>query len=132
MVEQYKDRRGELFGREIALRMLTDRARRAGLTAVTGRPLMGKSSALLEMARRLTEEGAFVVGAPEGVSSIVSGFFDELAKADEDLMTGGVPLAPLPYDQALSGSESPGAATERQFIRVRTQSGDTFSKRIDL
>ena len=65
MRETYPDRRGELFGREPDIRFLCDRARHAGLTVVTARPLMGKTWTLTEVARRLEEEGAFIVGCHE-------------------------------------------------------------------
>lgn len=161
----YPDRRAELFGREPDIHFLCDRARHAGLTVVAARPLMGKTWTLVEVARRLEEEGTFIVGyheskgaesshllyavaslytrwlddsrmwdqarslwerhkdglvprigqavgsifeklggklLPEGVAAIVQKAFDGLAQAQDDLLKGGLQLAPLPYDEALA------------------------------
>ncbi len=61
----YPDRRDQLFGREPDIHALCDRARHAGLTVVAARPLMGKTWTLTEVARRLEEEGTFIVGYHE-------------------------------------------------------------------
>lgn len=39
---------------------------------------------------------------PEGIASMVRSAFDRLADAQQDLLTGGMNIAALPYDQALS------------------------------
>jgi hypothetical protein len=39
---------------------------------------------------------------PEGVAATVRAAFDGLAGAPEDLLSVGLQLSPLPYDQALS------------------------------
>jgi tetratricopeptide (TPR) repeat protein len=60
----FRDRSASLFGREPDIQFLLSRARMKGLTAVAGRPKMGKTWLLEEVARRLTEEG-FLVGYHE-------------------------------------------------------------------
>jgi hypothetical protein len=71
MTERFPDRRNELFGREPDMRLLVDRARNSGFTALMARPLMGKTWTLTEVSRRLIEEGRFLVGYHEakGVES---------------------------------------------------------------
>ena len=39
---------------------------------------------------------------PEGIAAAIRLAFDGLAEAQKDLLSGGVQIAPLPYDQALS------------------------------
>lgn len=65
MIDAFPDRCERLFGREADVHRLTDRASRPGLTAVVARPLMGKTWALTEVARRLFEEGRYLVGYHE-------------------------------------------------------------------
>jgi hypothetical protein len=50
------DRTDQLFGRAADIELLCARARRTGLTAVIGRPMMGKSWLLEEVARRLAAD----------------------------------------------------------------------------
>ena len=50
------NRTDRLFGRESDLDQLQQRALRTGLTAVVGQPQIGKSWALMELARRLDRE----------------------------------------------------------------------------
>jgi tetratricopeptide (TPR) repeat protein len=165
MIYSFPDRRDRLFGREPDIHRLIDRAGQTGLTALVARPMMGKTWALEEVARRLLEEGRFLVGyheskgsetshllyavsnlytrwladstmrdqalslwqrhketlvprvgqmvgllfdklagkqLPEGIGAAVRSAFDGLAEAQGDLLTGGLRLAPLPYDQAQS------------------------------
>ncbi|MEM7226188.1 MAG: hypothetical protein AAF495_24635 [Pseudomonadota bacterium] len=58
MAEPFK--KNKLFGREPHIAHLMARARQPGLTAVVARPTMGKTWTLIEVARRLTEEGVLV------------------------------------------------------------------------
>jgi hypothetical protein len=58
------DRSADLFGRESHIQHLVDAAAQTGLTAVAGRPFMGKSWTLNEVARRLVEDD-YVVGFAE-------------------------------------------------------------------
>lgn len=55
MVREFQDRNGILFGREEDLAYLLTRSERQGLTAIVGRPQMGKSWLLTELSRRLSE-----------------------------------------------------------------------------
>ena len=64
-MDPFTDRRDRLFGREPDVHRLIDRAGRPGLTAVVARPLMGKTWTLTEVARRLLEEGRYLVGYHE-------------------------------------------------------------------
>jgi tetratricopeptide (TPR) repeat protein len=166
MTIAFADQSDRLFGRQPDLKVLVSRADMAGLTVVAGRPLMGKTWVLLEMARRLTNDGHFIVGyheykggesshllyavsklyeqwlddssmreqavsiwerhkqdlvpaagklvgnlfhklsgsipGSEGIGSLVKGAFDVLSDAATDLKSGGLRLAPLAYDDALS------------------------------
>jgi hypothetical protein len=54
MPKEFKDNSATLFGREPDLQQLRIRAERSGVTAVVGRPQMGKSWLLTELARQLT------------------------------------------------------------------------------
>ena len=54
MADAFEDRSDRLFGREVDIRRLCDRAMHSGLTTVVARPLMGKTWTLSEMARRLS------------------------------------------------------------------------------
>ena len=65
----FQDRRPEFFGREKDVHRLTDRARKRGVTAVVAGPLMGKTWVLTEVARRLCEEGKFLVGYHESTAT---------------------------------------------------------------
>ncbi|MGM9489550.1 hypothetical protein [Ideonella sp. YS5] len=62
MGKEFPDHRERLFGREPDIHRLLDRARKPGLTALVARPMMGKTWTLQELARRLLEEGRFLVG----------------------------------------------------------------------
>lgn len=70
--DDFPDRRDRLFGREPDIHALIDRARQPGLTALVARPMMGKTWTLHEVARRLVEEGRFVVGYHESKGSETS------------------------------------------------------------
>ncbi|MDR5884096.1 tetratricopeptide repeat protein [Caballeronia sp. LZ032] len=168
MAEIFPDRREQIFGRTRDIRRLRYNGTRRGITAVVGRPLMGKTWTLTEVARTLIDEDQFLVGyheskgsetshllyavsdlyarwladatmreqaislwerhsselvprigkmvgllfeklapkgGPEGVASIVRAAFDGLAEAQKDLLSGGVQLAPLPYEEAFALTE---------------------------
>jgi hypothetical protein len=77
---QFEDRRAVLFGREAEIQYLTERARSTGLTALAGRPVMGKSWTLNEVARRLTEDGVAV-----GFAESFGETHDLLLRAVKDL-----------------------------------------------
>ena len=68
------------FGRRKDVEVLIARATEPGLTMVLGRPRMGKTTLLLETARRLSEEHGCLVGYHEWVGSS-----DMLRGAAEDL-----------------------------------------------
>src|SRR5271154_3520662 len=53
---EFRDRRAELFGRTKDLQALVSRAGHQGITAVVGRPQMGKSWLLTELARLLSTD----------------------------------------------------------------------------
>src|SRR5215469_11020408 len=55
MNREFPDRSSVLFGRQPDLDYLLDRATQKGITAVVGRPQMGKSWLLTEAARRLAD-----------------------------------------------------------------------------
>lgn len=182
MTEVFPDRSEQLFGREVAVGYLVDRARRSGLTALTGRPLMGKTWILTETARRLSESGWLVgyhefkgsetshllyvvcdlyarwlaqsdlleqanslwrrhkdslvprlgqmVGAlleriskstelcPDGIATMVRSFFDGLVETQRDLVSGGIELAPLPYEQARSLTSLVATISGRNVVLV--------------
>ena len=65
MADAFEDRSDRLFGREVDIRHLSDRAMHSGLTAVVARPLMGKTWTLSEMARRLSAENSYLFGYHE-------------------------------------------------------------------
>lgn len=65
MIDAFPDRRDRLFGRDADVQRLVDRARLPGLTVIVGRPLMGKTWTLTEVARRLVEESGCLVGYHE-------------------------------------------------------------------
>ena len=54
MTSPFPDRSGQIFGRELDIAHLLDRSRQRGITAVIGRPQMGKSWLLMELASRLS------------------------------------------------------------------------------
>ncbi|HUN58209.1 MAG TPA: hypothetical protein VMU41_08850, partial [Candidatus Binataceae bacterium] len=56
------NRSDRLFGREQDLRELSKSADRKGVTVIVGRPMMGKSWVLAELARRLAQNGHWLVG----------------------------------------------------------------------
>lgn len=179
MIEPFPDNRARLFGREREIHHLVDRAAGHGITAVAARPLMGKTWALTEVARRLVEQGSYLVGyheskggesshllyavanlyerwlaeaplrtqaislwerhkdglvprigemagklfeklgttaAPAAVTSAVRGAFDWLVEAQKDLESGGLQLAPLPYDQALSLTQLVAKVSRRRIV----------------
>ena len=181
MTEAFPDRNDQLFGREETARQLTERAYRSGLTVLVGRPLMGKTWTLTEIARRLTESGTFLVGYheskgaetshllyavsdlytrwlqdsslreqaislwrrhrdslvprigqmvgtlferlsknvySEGIAALVRTTFDGLAEIQRDLASGGIEMAPLPYDQALSLTNLVAAVSGRQIVLI--------------
>jgi tetratricopeptide (TPR) repeat protein len=181
MLEAFPDRQKRLFGRAKDIRQLTDRARKTGLTALTARPLMGKSWVMTEVARILSEEGRAIVGYHEskgaesshllyavsnlycrwleessmreqamslwerhkddlvpqvgkmvgllfeklagkqlhdGVGAVVRAAFDGLAEAQKDLLSGGLQLTPIPYDQALSLMQLVAKITQRRIVLV--------------
>jgi hypothetical protein len=64
-----QDRRDGLFGREPAIEMLMERVNQPGVTALVARPLMGKTWALEEVARRLIYEQQHMVGYHESKAS---------------------------------------------------------------
>src|ERR1700760_2122974 len=72
MIQPFKDRRDILFGRDAAIQHLCDRVQRPGITAVVGKPLMGKTWTLTEVARRLSAEGQYLVGYHESNGSEAS------------------------------------------------------------
>ncbi len=178
----FPDQRDHLFGREPAVRLLSERARQPGLTAVVARPLMGKTWTLLEVARRQVEGGDCLVGyheskgsesshllyavsnlyagwlsdssmreqavslwerhkgglvprigeltgllfeklggkllAPEGVASVVRASFDGLARAQKDLLTGGLQMDPLSYAEALSITDLVAKISGRRVVLI--------------
>jgi hypothetical protein len=59
------DRSDSLFGREPDLAHLLQRSEHRGLTAIEGRAQMGKSSLLMELARRLSADSAPSLLAPQ-------------------------------------------------------------------
>ena len=181
MIEDFPDRRDQLFGRETTLRDLTDRAQRTGLTAVVARPLMGKTWTLQEVARRLSTSGGCLVGYHEskgaenshllyavlnlytrwlndssmreqaislwkrhkdglvpragqivgslfdnlvgqqfsaGVGSIVRTAFDGLAGAQKDLVSGGMRIEPLAYDEARSLTSVVASTSQRGVVLI--------------
>ena len=61
-MHQFRERRHPLFGRQSDLDQLEQRLQTTGLTAVTGRPLTGKSWLLEELAQRQATSGARLVG----------------------------------------------------------------------
>ena len=61
----FPDRRDLLFGREPDIAYLMGRAKAKGLTAVVGRPKMGKTWLLEEVARRLASDEGYLVGYHE-------------------------------------------------------------------
>jgi hypothetical protein len=63
--QAFPDRSERLFGREITLRRMLDRAVSPGLTIVVGRPLAGKSWVLVELARLLSSDKGCLVGFHE-------------------------------------------------------------------
>lgn len=153
-----------LFGRTIAINALVSRAAFPGVTAIVGRPLVGKTSLVLEVAERLRSTDEYVIGYYEArgnvashlryafmdlytcwltnasmreqarslwdrhksdlmptvgrmfgrlleslagtvpigaaIGKLVRQSFDGLADASSDLLTGGVPRAELPYEEA--------------------------------
>jgi hypothetical protein len=82
-VRPFEDRRDRMFGRERDLQALQDRVPFRGLTAVVGRPQMGKSWLLTELARRLAHEHnpPYAVGFAESFGQTP----DLLARAVADL-----------------------------------------------
>ena len=172
----------QLFGRAQDVTRLMKRVHHPGLTAVVARPLMGKTSTLLEVQRRLLAEPQFLVGyaeakgsesshlqyavedlytrwlanstmreqaismwecheegmlvprigqmvgtlfkelektlLPSGVGAVVKKVFEGLAAAQKDLLTGGMSLAPLPYDQALSLVKLVAKMSGRQIVLI--------------
>lgn len=69
MVDTFPDRRERMFGRAADVRYLIERAHSRGVTIVVGRPLMGKTWALMETARELLDEGRFFVGYHESTAT---------------------------------------------------------------
>lgn len=61
----FENRSEQIFGREADLQWLLQRAHEPGLTVLVGRPLMGKTWTMLELARRLIEHGPYLVGYHE-------------------------------------------------------------------
>ena len=55
---------------------------------------------------------------PDGVGSLVSGAFDGLASAQKDLLNGGLNIAPLPYEQALSLTNLVAKVSKRRIILI--------------
>lgn len=181
MANLFPDRTDRLFGREADIQFLSDRAGISGMTTVVARPLMGKTWTLMEVARRLTDEGQYLVGyhestaaenshllytvsnlysrwlsdssmraqaislwqrhkhdlvprvgqmvstlfetlsgdqLPEGVGAIVRSAFDGLALAQKDLLSGGIQIARLPYDQALSLTKLVATVSNRRVLLI--------------
>ncbi len=80
---EFPDRQSELFGREVSLEHLVVRAGGRGLTAVTGRPKMGKTWLLEELSRTLSLEHGFLVGYAECMGETA----DLMLRAVADLYT---------------------------------------------
>jgi hypothetical protein len=179
--DMFPDRRDRLFGRQPDVHHLSHRATRPGLTAVVARPLMGKTWTLTEVARRLLEDGRYLVGyheskgaesshllyavsnlytswltdstlreqaislwdrhkdtlvprigqmvgtlfeklagkaLSEGIAATVRMAFDGLAEAQRDLLSGGLQIAPLPYDQALSLTSLVAKMSGRRIVLI--------------
>jgi hypothetical protein len=177
------DRTDALLGRAADIERLCARARRTGLTAVVGRPMMGKSWLLEETARRLAADIAPYhlcgfsrsYGNPDSLLRAVSdlyqrwladdgawqkarmawtqqkdrllpaflGFLGKLAKevpglpkpagaaideaikglvaVRDTLQSGGLTLAPLPYDQARELLTSVATLSGRPLVLVMDQ-----------
>jgi len=73
VIEKFVDRRGCLFGREFAIYELAGRAQQTGLTAITGRPLVGKTWTLLELARRISQDYGALFSNATGSDNTASG-----------------------------------------------------------
>lgn len=91
-----QDLRDHLFGREGDINHLQVRSHRNGLTVIRARPMMGKTSAINEVGRRLIEEGA-LVGYHESTGAEAS----LLLRAVSDLYTRWLSDASM-LQQALS------------------------------
>ncbi len=55
---------------------------------------------------------------PEGVGPVISAAFDGLASAQKDLLGGGLHIAPLPYDQALSLTKLVAQVSKRRVVLI--------------
>lgn len=55
---------------------------------------------------------------PEGVEPVVTAAFDDLASAQKDLLSGGLHIAPLPYDQALSLTKLVAQVSGRRVVLI--------------
>ena len=77
-MKELPDRRAELFGRASELRQLLDFTQTKGLTAIVGRPQMGKSWLLTEVARQAAEDQSCLVG------------FAESYEGERDLLLRGI------------------------------------------
>lgn len=55
---------------------------------------------------------------PEGVGPVISAAFDGLASAQKDLLGGGVHIAPLPYEQALSLTKLVAQVSGRRVVLI--------------
>lgn len=95
----FQNRRAELFGREPDIQHLIGRAKSNGLTAVMGRPQMGKTWTLVETARRLVQDQGCIVGYHEAKAAEHS----HLLYAVRDLYTRWGSSAPR---RGASGSDT--------------------------
>jgi len=105
MTSPFPDRSGQIFGRELDIAHLLDRSRQRGITAVVGRPQMGKSWLLMELASRLSLT-AKPTPSPIDVPHLFApptclvGMFELHAVADDFLLRAVVDL----YSRWLSDS----------------------------
>ncbi|MFM0350674.1 tetratricopeptide repeat protein [Paraburkholderia sp. RL17-347-BIC-D] len=176
-----QDRKEVLFGREADVERLLHRAQVPGLTAIVGRPLIGKTWTVTEVARRLLHNGNYLIGyheakGPEsshilytvadlytrwladstlgdqaqslwyqykdnlvprmgqvfgmvfenvagkqlsgGAAKLIRSAFDSLASAQKGLLSGGLQITPLPYDQACSLVDFVAKASARRVLLI--------------
>jgi hypothetical protein len=105
MSSAFPDRSERIFGREPDIAYLLDRSRRPGITAVVGRPQIGKSWLLLELSRRLLQS-AGPADSPVDVPHLLAppaclvGFFELQTDTSDFLLRAVVDL----YSRWLSDS----------------------------
>jgi hypothetical protein len=105
MTSPFPDRSGQIFGRELDIAHLLDRSRQRGITAVVGRPQMGKSWLLMELASRLSlsaKPSPSPIDVPHlfAPPTCLVGTFELQAVADDFLLRAVVDL----YSRWLSDS----------------------------